>query len=392
MREIATDLARWLAAGERVALATVVWAQGSSPRPPGARLALTASGHMAGSVSGGCVEGTVFAEAQEVLASGQPKRLRYSASDESGWEVGLACGGTIEVYVEPLADIHCRVLEAVEAEETIALATRLGRSTIPAEANVATADADRRRHSGIDLTGFGTDVPIRPVRSTNGRGQTVGGHLLAWPDGRLEGDGSLAPLLTLLFPGPAADLHRDPEGDVFLEVITPPPTLVIVGAVHIAAPLVTLAQALGFHVRLIDARRAFATRDRFPTVDDLVIAWPQDALHADKLGPHHAVVVLTHDPKFDVPALQIALRSQASYVGLIGSRTTQAKRRAALREAGFGEAEVARIHGPVGLDLGGREPAEIALAILAEVVAVQHGRSGGMLSDKGKDAGEPVST
>jgi xanthine dehydrogenase accessory factor len=362
MREIATDLARWLAAGEQVALATVVWAEGSSPRPPGARLALTASGHMAGSVSGGCVEGAVCTEAQEVLSSGQPKRLRYSAADESGWEVGLACGGSIEVYVEPLAEVHRRVLAAVQAEETVALATRLGGSATPPEANA------------------------RPSETR------FSGHLLAWPDGRLEGDSSLAPLLTPLFPGPAADLHQDPEGDVFLEVITPPPTLVIVGAVHIAVPLVTLAQALGFHVRLIDARRAFATRERFPTVDELVVAWPQDALQAEKLGPQHAVAVLSHDPKFDVPALQIALRSRASYVGLIGSRTTQAKRRAALREAGFSEAEVARIHGPVGLDLGGREPAEIALAILAEVVAVRHGRSGGTLSDKGKDAGGAVST
>ena len=216
----------------------------------------------------------------------------------------------------------------------------------------------------------------------------------------------MAPELTALFPGPAAGLYRGPEGpalspstllgvdsvegpvlsevegpvlskvegDVFLQVLAPPPTLVIVGAVHIAVPLVTLAQTLGFHVRVVDARRAFATRERFPTVDELVVAWPQDALKAESLGPQHYVVILSHDPKFDLPALQIALRSQAAYVGLIGSRSTQARRKAALREAGFAEAELARIHGPVGLDLGGREPAEIALAILAEIVAVRRGR------------------
>jgi len=333
MREILDDLNRWLASGEQIALATVVWAEGSSPRPLGSRLAMTGSGQMTGSVSGGCVEGAVFEEAREVLAGVPPKRLRYSAVDESGWQVGLACGGTIEVYVEPLVDAHRRLLAPLEAEETVALATRLD----------------------------------------------GGGHLLAWPDGRLEGDRSLAPELTALFPGPAAELRHYPEGvalsevegDVFLEVFTPPPTLVIVGAVHVAVPLVTLSQTLGFRVRVVDARRAFATRERFPTADALVVSWPQEALKAGGLGPQHYVVILSHDPKFDLPALQVALRSQAAYVGLIGSRTTQAKRKAALREAGFGEAELARIHGPVGLDLGGREPAEIALAILAEIVAVR---------------------
>jgi xanthine dehydrogenase accessory factor len=342
MREILDDLNRWLASGEQIALATVVWAEGPSPRPLGSRMAMTGSGQMTGSVSGGCVEGAVFEEAREVLAGGPPKRLPYSAVDESGWQVGLACGGTIEVYVEPLAEAHRRLLAPLEAEETVALATRLD----------------------------------------------GGGHLLAWPDGRLEGDRSLASELTALFPGPAAVLSHYPEGSVlgeaagavFLEVFTPPPTLVIVGAVHVAVPLVTLSQALGFRVRVVDARRAFATRERFPTADELVVAWPQEALKAEELGPQHYLVILSHDPKFDLPALQVALRSQAAYVGLIGSRTTQAKRKAALREVGFGEVELARIHGPVGLDLGGREPAEIALAILAEIVAVRHGRRGGKLS------------
>lgn len=330
MREVMSDLARWLADGERIALATIVWAEGSSPRPSGSRMALTCSGQMTGSVSGGCVEGAVFEEAQEVLAGGPPKRLRFSVTDEGGWEVGLACGGSIQVYVEPLAEIHHLLLAALEEEETVALATRL-------------------------------DGPS---------------HLLAWPDGRLEGDLSLASRLTALFPGPAAEL----QGEIFLEVFAPLPTLVIVGAVHVAVPLVSLAQVLGFRVQVVDARRVFATSERFPTADELIIAWPQDGLRAEELGPQHYVVILSHDPKFDLPALQIALRSRASYIGLIGSPSTQARREAALREAGFDEAEMARIHGPVGLDLGGQRPAEIALAILAEVVAVQHGRSGGKLS------------
>ena len=207
-----------------------------------------------------------------------------------------------------------------------------------------------------------------------------GGHLLAWPYGRLAGDHSLAPELTSLFPGPAAEFHQTPAGDVFLEVLAPPPTLIIVGAVHVAVPLVTLAQVLGFRVEVVDARRAFASSERFPTADELIVAWPQDALKIKDLTWQHHIVILSHDPKFDLPALQVALRSQAAYVGLIGSRGTQARRKAALRQAGFSEEELARIHGPVGLDLGGREPAEIALAILAEIVAARHCRRGGTLS------------
>jgi xanthine dehydrogenase accessory factor len=334
MREIAVDLNRWLSVGERVALATVVRAEGPSPRPLGARMAVTGSGQMMGSVSGGCVEGAVFEEAQGVLGGGPPKRLEYGVVDETGWNVGLACGGTIEVYVELLADAHRRLLQALGENETVALATRLGGD----------------------------------------------GHLLAWPDGRMAGDHALAPALTSLFPGPAAELRQTSEGDLFLEVLAPPATLVIVGAVHVAVPLVTLAQALGFRVKVVDARGAFASSERFPTVDELIVAWPQDALKGKDLTSQHHVVILTHDPKFDLPALEIALRSQAAYVGLIGSQGTQAKRKNALRQAGFSEEELARIHGPVGLDLGGRGPAEIALAILAEIVAVRHGRRGGMLS------------
>ncbi len=329
MESIRRDLGRWLTMDEQIALATVVWAEGSSPRPVGSRMAVTASGKMTGSVSGGCVEGAVFEQAQAVLEGEPPKRLRYSAVDEQGWEVGLACGGTIEVYVEPLADIHRRLLKALEAEETVALVTDL----------------------------------------------ESGAHLLAWPDGRQAGDPSLASALTP-FSGPSAELHRSSEGDVFVDVFAPPPTLTIVGAVHIAIPLVTLAQTLGFHVRIVDARRAFATPERFSEADELIVAWPREGLKPGHLRPQDAVVVLTHDPKFDVPALDIALRSSVGYIGLLGSTTTQAKRQVALREKGFDEDDLSRIHGPVGLDLGGREPAEIALAIVAEIVAVRHSKAG----------------
>jgi xanthine dehydrogenase accessory factor len=331
MRAIGEQIERWLAADESVALATLVWAEGSSPRPLGSRMAVTASGQMTGSVSGGCVEGDILREAQEVLAGADPRRLRYAAIGEDSWEVGLACGGTIEVFVEPFTAIHRQLLTALQDEETVAMATRLDGS----------------------------------------------GHLLAWPNGQLNGDHSLAPELMATLgdgplPSPTAGLKRRPEGDIFVEVFTRSPALTIVGAVHIAVPLVTMAQALGFHVRIVDARRAFATRDRFPDADELIVAWPQDVLDPRHLRHQDAVVVLTHDPKFDVPALETALRSPVGYIGLLGSTTTQEERQSALTERGFSEPELARIHGPVGLDLGGKQPAEIALAILAEIVAVQN--------------------
>jgi len=331
MRGILADLERWLAAGERVALATVIRAEGPSPRPVGSHLAMTASGQMAGSVSGGCVEGAVFQEAEEVFADGRARRLRYGVVDEDGWQVGLACGGTIEIQLEPLSALHERLLPALAAGEAVALVTHL---------------------DGPD-------------------------HLLGWPDGRLEGDRSLAPCLQDVFPGPLAEVRACPAGECFVQVFAPPPTLNIVGAVHLAQPLVGLAQVLGFWVRVVDARRVFASRERFPTADELVVAWPQEALQEKHLRPQDGVVVLTHDPKFDLPALELALRSPVGYIGLLGSLGTQAKRRDALVERGFSGDDLARIHGPVGLDLGGRTPEEIALAILAQMVAVRHGRDPG---------------
>jgi xanthine dehydrogenase accessory factor len=331
MREILEDVSCWLAADAAVALATVVRTVGSSPRSLGSRMAVRESGQMTGSVSGGCVEGDVVRAAQDVLAGGQARCLHYAAVDEEGWEVGLACGGAMDVFVEPLSAVHRLLVGALQREETVGLATRLDGS----------------------------------------------GHLIAWPDGRLRGDRSLASeLMPLLDTGELTrskvELRSHAEADVFLEVFARPATLTIVGAVHIAVPLVTMARELGFHVRLVDARRAFATQERFPHVDELVVAWPQEALTPQTLRPQDAVVVLTHDPKFDVPALEAALSSPVGYIGLLGSTTTQEKRHAALRERGFHDDDLARIHGPVGLDLGGRRPAEIALAIAAEIVAVQN--------------------
>ena len=336
MRDILDTVTQWLAADETIVLATVIRAEGPSPRPVGSRMAVTGSGGMAGSISGGCVEGDVFRHTQDVLESGKARTLHYEGIDEEGWQVGLACGGAIDVYVEPLVDPHRQLIQALRREETVGFVTRLDGTA----------------------------------------------HLLAWPDGRVQGDRSLASdLLPFLgsapYPPSRVQLRPGAHADVFLEILSRRPTLTIVGAVHIAVPLVALARLLGYHVRLVDARRAFATRERFPDVDDIIVAWPQDAFTPETLRLQDALVILTHDPKFDVPALEAGLRSPVGYIGLLGSTTTQAKRHAALRESGFEEEDLQRIHGPVGLDLGGRRPAEIALAIMAEIVATRNasGRS-----------------
>jgi xanthine dehydrogenase accessory factor len=284
---------------------------------------------MAGSVSGGCVEGTIVYEAQDVLSSGLSKLLEYGVVDEDGWEVGLACGGTIEVFVEPLTAIHMSLFPALRENEPVGLVTRL--------------DGE--------------------------------GHLLSWPDGRFEGNEDLLSEIEWgPDPGvePKAAQHTGPGGPIFVQVFASPPMLTIVGAVHLAQPLVRIAQEMGFWVRVIDGRSLFATRDRFPEADELIVAWPQEALGPRHLRSRDAVAVLTHDPKFDIPALEEALKSPVGYIGVLGSHTTQADRQEALRAKGFTEKDLARIHGPIGLDLGGGGPEEIALAIMAEIIAVRY--------------------
>jgi xanthine dehydrogenase accessory factor len=327
VREFVNTLRTWLEDEEKIALATVVKLKGSSLRPVGSQMAMTASGKMAGSVSGGCVAGAVLQQAEKVLADAHPARLHYEPGDEDGWQVGLSCGGTVDVYVEAFSGLHRRWLQAMQGEDTCALLTSL-------ESNL---------------------------------------HALVWPDGRWEGDETLITILPDSFDELNTGIFETSLGEVFCQVFSTSATLHIVGAVHIAARLVELAQALDFRTRVIDARAAFANQDRFPQADEIVQAWPQEALSPEDLPPQDAVVVLTHDAKFDVPALEIALNSDVGYIGLLGSKKTQQKRKQALREKGFSASALARIHGPVGLKIGAKTPAEIAVSILAEIIAVQRG-------------------
>ena len=305
----------WHREGRGAVLATVLETWGSAPRAAGSQLVVDGSGHMMGSVSGGCVEGAVVLEAGEALADGAPRILTYGVSDEEAFAVGLACGGTIRVLVEPVAHLGEDVLAALVAARgagaAVALVTDL-------------AGPGRR------LVAQGADAAV---------------------DARLRADRS------------GIDEGR------FIAVHNPPLRLIVVGAVHIAQALVGMARACGYAPTLIDPRGAFGSAERFPG-EVIVEEWPDEAMAALRPDARTAVVTLTHDPKLDDPALAAALRSGAFYVGCLGSKRTHAKRVERLAAAGFLEAEIARLHAPVGLDIGARTPAEIALSVMAEITAV----------------------
>ncbi|HEX9755415.1 MAG TPA: XdhC/CoxI family protein [Gemmatimonadales bacterium] len=328
MRDLLEEYERLSAEGPvGRAVVTSVW--GSAPRPEGATMLATADGRMAGSVSGGCVETAVVMAIQECLATGDRRLLEFSVTHERAWEVGLACGGTIRVFVEP--EVRADVLEAA-----------------------------RSRSDAAATSVIAGPLPLgRPPLSLDGVLEKAQSEALA------AGESRTAQVPT-----------ADGEASVFIEVFPRRPTLLLIGAVHVAEALVRLAGPLGYHTVVADGREALLTRERFPEADQLILGWPDEAFRRVTVDAATSVCVLSHDPKFDDPALRLALRSPAAYVGAIGSGKTQAARRERLRAEGFGEAELAKLHGPIGLDLGGRSPAEIALAILAEITAVRHGRGG----------------
>ena len=359
MRELIDTLEAWQAAGIPVGRAVVVRTFGSAPRPEGAVLLAGPDGRIAGSVSGGCVEGAAYDEIERARREGVSRVIRYGISDEQAWDVGLACGGTIDVLVEPA--IRSEVVAAgADLEHGRAIVTPLPADS-PGEA-------------------FGPHEP--------GPGAPPAAPLVVGDDGSLAGslgDPALdAELVRSGLAALAAGTSRTVElggRSLFVEAYPVRPRLVVVGAVQVAIPLVAVARELGYETVVIDGRAAFATRDRFPTADRLVVGWPDEVADEIGLGPADAVAVLTHDVKFDEPAIVEALRRGCRYVGAVGSRKTQAERRERLRAAGVTDAELARLRGPIGLDLGGRAPAETALAIMAEIVAERHGGSGRPMLD-----------
>ena len=302
----------WHRAGRSAVVATVVETWGSAPRPVGSQLVIDSGGHMEGSVSGGCVEGAVITEALEALEDGQARLMEYGVSDDEAFAVGLACGGRIRVMVEPVGGaMPLAVLEQLVK----------ARATRTPVAYVADLQGTARHLAGL------ADYPHRF---------------------RLDRSGV------------------DDDGRTFVAVHNPPLKMIIVGAVHIAQALVPMAQACGYDVSVVDPRPAFGSAARFPDVS-ILDDWPDDALAGAGLDSRTAVVTLTHDPKLDDPAIMAALRSDVFYLGCLGSTRTHAKRVGRLEHAGFDAGDIARIHAPVGLDIGGRSPSEIAVSVLAQV-------------------------
>ena len=338
MKDLLPDILRWRAAGEAVAIATVVEVRRSAPRPPGAKMAVSASGEVSGTVSGGCVEGAVVQAALEVLGGAAPRLLSFGIADDQAWEVGLPCGGEIDIWVE---------------------------QHVPGPFDDA------------------AQVDGRAACVTVIAGDALGAKLVVQPDSQ-HSDSLGSESLDELALAHAGELlwaeHSERKGDMFIDVLAPPPRLLIVGASDVAASLCRLARTVGWQPWVIDPRSRFATRERFPDAEGIIVAWPQEGFgKAGGIDPATSVVVLTHDPKIDDAALLIALRSPARFVGAMGSRRATATRVERLREAGLEEAEIERLSGPLGLDLGATSTAETALSMLSEIVAMCNGRSGGRL-------------
>jgi xanthine dehydrogenase accessory factor len=320
VRDILGILERWAADGTPVAIATVVDTERSAPRQPGAALAVSEGGDVAGSVTGGCVEPAVYGEAREVLAGGDPRLKTYGIADEEAFEVGLPCGGTVHIFVDRLdPELVAPIAEAVREERPIAL-----------EIRITGEDAGAKRLVGLDDDG--------PAAQLLARGET--------------------------------GIVDTPEGQLFVSSFAPRPAMYVFGAVDHAAAVAEVGRFLGFRVTICDARAKFATRERFPDVDELVVEWPDKFLANAPVDERTAICVLTHDHKFDVPVLKVALETPAGYIGAMGARRTNEDRAERLRAEGVTEDELARIHAPIGLRIGSRTPQEVAVAVAAEIVQV----------------------
>ncbi|MFF7527790.1 XdhC family protein [Streptomyces bobili] len=357
MLDIADELNRWVEQGRDFAVATVVAVGGSAPRLPGAALAVDADGTAIGSVSGGCVEGAVYDLCRQALADGEPVLERFGYSDDDAFAVGLTCGGVIDILVTPV---------------------RAGDPVRP----VVTA--------GLRAAASGTAAAL--ARVVRGPAELVGRALLVGPDGSCDGGFGAHPELdrtvaaeaaAFLDAGRTGTLEIGEQGSrcgapltVLVEASVPPPRMIVFGAIDFASALVRIGRFLGYRVTVCDARPVFATRNRFPEADEIVVDWPHRYLERTRVDARTVLCVLTHDAKFDVPLLRLALRLPVAYVGAMGSRRTHLDRNARLREVGVTELELARLRSPIGLDLGARTPEETALSIAAEIVANRRGGSG----------------
>lgn len=362
MLEVLDEIARWRANGRRVAIARVVDVAGSGPREPGAAMAVNDASEVVGSVSGGCVEGAVVEAALELLDGERaPGIVSFGYSDDDAFAVGLTCGGTIHLFLEPL-----------EAEGVDPLSTgRLGKA-LREHRPAALVSVVEGPHVGARIL---VEAGRDPVGSVGG--EELDRVVVRDAIGELEA-------------GRTSVRHYGARGETGQEVVTvfvqsfaPPPHMVIFGAVDFTGALARVAKVLGFRVTVCDARPVFATEKRFPMADEVLVDWPDRYLGsvADRLGPRDAICVLTHDVKFDVPAIVTAVRTSVGYIGAMGSRHTHAKRVEKLREAGLTDEEIRRVRAPIGLDLGARTPEETAVAICAEIIGARTDHGGRPLRD-----------
>lgn len=332
MRDILADVEKWMDTGEIIALATVIQTWGSAPRRAGSHMAFTLSGKITGSVSGGCVENAVIEAGMEVLKTNKPQLLHFGVADETAWEVGLACGGSIDIFLQPLnKEFFQERRKIINNEESAIHVTVI---------------------NGTDEF-LGKEALIQENQFVSG---SFGNEM----------DSRVLNLSAEIYTSQRMRLSEEVE--VFSNVIQPSPTLVIVGGAHISIALVALARTLGFKTILVDPRKAWGNETRFPNVDKLIQSWVDEAFENIKINSSTAIAVLTHDPKIDDPAVKIALSSSAFYVGALGSKITNAKRNQRLLDDGVSESQIKKIHAPIGLDIGAQNPEEIALAIMSEIV------------------------
>jgi len=369
MRDLLETLDAWRAQGVDTGRAVVIRTFGSAPRPEGAVLLVADDGRLIGSVSGGCVEGAAAEEIEAARRTGNARVIRYGISDERAWDVGLACGGTIDVLIEPA--VPAAAVEAARSSAGPRGSARAVVTPLPADA---------------PPPAFGPHEPGPGAPPADPLVIGADGKVLAGTSGRAETDAALgAEVQRILADGRSRTVEIEGRS-FFVEAFPVRPRLVVVGAVEVARSLVRYARELGYETAVVDGRAAFATRERFPEADRIEVDWPDEAFAALDVGPNDAVAILSHDPKFDEPAIVEAVHRGCRYVGAVGSRKTQADRRARLAESGLTAEEIGTIHGPIGLDLGGREPAETALAIMAEIVAARRGGSGASMAERHRTA------
>ena len=342
MRELLNVIDQWIKSDKKVALATVVNVYGSAPRQLGAKMAVNQDGLMAGSVSGGCVEGAVVAEAIQIIKSKKSKLLHYGVSDEQAFSVGLACGGVIEIFVEPVDE----------------------------------KQLSQKKHD--------QESDQLYARVTVIRGENCGEKIVVFPGGAQSGNFSseviqnevnhrLPEQFQKQLPGRFEIRENEELSEIFIDIYSPLPRLIIVGAVHIAIPLVTFGKLLGFHTVVVDPRKSFSNLERFPHADELVQEWPEEYFSRVGLNEGSYLAVVSHDEKLDVPALAFACKSKARYIGALGSKKTFEKNKNGMRELGILEDAIAKIYSPIGVTIGAHGAEEIALSIMTEIIAVKNG-------------------